>query len=158
MTKSKTVTVSEGRVTGIGKTKAEANADLKSQIKGWCDAPDPHIETRFGHVLIVYYYPSSQCTYMILDPDDLASHGKVYRPTCVACSTMENMISEARNHLAQMVWSPEGDDELHAIRADLNYDHTSQLRSWMKWQRAYSKLVAAGYSATEAHQMACGQY
>ena len=153
---SKTITVNEGRVTGIGKTKAEANADLKSQIKGWCDAPDPHVETRFGHVLIVYYYPNAECTYMILDAEDLATHGKVYHPTCSGCSTMEQMISEARNHLAQMTWSPDGDDELHAIRADVNYDHASQLRSWMKWQRSYTKLVAEGKTPAEAHQQACG--
>lgn len=156
MRKIKTVTVREGRVEGVGKNKAEANRDLKSQIKGWCDAPDPHIETRFGHVLIVHYYPTGSCTYMLIDPEDLATHAKVYRPTMIAHSTMERMISEARNHLAQIVWSADRDDELHVARAHLDHDHASQLRGWMKWQRSYSKLISEGKTPNEAHQLASG--
>lgn len=153
---TKTVTVREGRVEGIGKNLIEAKINLKSQIKGWCDAPDPHVEIRFGCVLIVFYEPNGASCYRIIRPEHLEDHGKVLLPSCVSHVTMERAISEARFAVAQSEWSESANDDVHVARSGCDKDHADQLRSWIKWQRAYSKLIGAGYSATEAHRMACG--
>jgi hypothetical protein len=156
MRKNKFFTVKEGRVEGWGKSVTEAKANLKSQIKGWCDAPDPHIETRFGHVLIVFYVPNGDCAYRILSPDNIETHGKIHHPSCICNSTMERTIGEARAHLAQMTWLPDLDDGAHVTRAGLTPPRADDLRRWMKWQRSYARLIGEGKTPAEAHSLASG--
>jgi hypothetical protein len=153
---TKIVAAEQGRVRGIGGTKAAAAADLKRQVKGWCEAPDPHMETRLGYAIIVYSDPNGYSCYRVIGPDDL-DKDRVLHASCTSSSAMPRAISEARYAVAQRAWNSSmapRDDEPFLARTGCDKDHADQLRSWIKWQRSYASLIATGYTAAQAHEMA----
>lgn len=160
MRKTKTVTATKGRLTGYGNNKTEAKADLAKQIETWCSVPDPHMEVRFGCIIIAYCLPTfDNVAYRVIDPaiDGLGRHGSVLHSSCVMNGPLSRAIEDARFSVAQNRWdkdSDEGDDKFHAAASGLTGDKANDLRRWMHWQRSYNGLIAAGKTPAEAHQMA----
>lgn len=156
MRKPKTVAVSEGRVLGYGQNKSEARIDLKNAIARWCAADETHIEARFGWLLIAWPTPTGDTAYRIIGPDNLVDHGKTFHATCISNQPFASAIAEARMSIAQNAWDRHGNDEMHAQDAGLKAERADELRRWMKWQRSYEALIAAGKTPAEAHQQATG--
>ncbi|WP_024517004.1 hypothetical protein [Bradyrhizobium sp. Tv2a-2] len=157
MPKPKTVAVSQGRVPGYGPNTTEAKADLKHRIDYWCGAGDPHMEIRFGYVLIAFQMPSGDVAYRTIGPDLInGEHGKHLYPTCVMNGTLAQAIAEARYSVAQNAWNRAGSDEDHIAKSGLKAERADELRHWIKWQRSYDEHIAAGKTKDEAFQMASG--
>ncbi len=157
MHKSKTVTVNEGRVLGYGLTKTEAKADLKNAIARWCAADEPHMETRFGWLLIAYQMPTGDCAYRVIGPDHLIEHGKTLHASCICNGTLAEVIDSARYSIAQNAWNRAGSDETHIAEAGLKAERAAELRRWIAWQRSYDTHRAAGKSHNEAFNLASGR-
>jgi hypothetical protein len=156
---TKTVEVTRGRLIGYGKTKTEAKADLEQQIDVLCKETEPHIEVRFG-ILIVVARIGRHIASQIIFSDYLGSHGKEMRFSSFGTGTFESEIMRARISAAQNVWSidlPESADREFIAKAGVhaNAEAAAELRRWIAWQRSYAKLKADGKTDAEAHQQAC---
>ncbi|WP_166297114.1 hypothetical protein [Bradyrhizobium sp. 2S1] len=155
MRKTKTITVQRGRVVGEGAPKTLANADLASKIDFLCHAEGAHIEVRFGLVLIVCSGPTAEWSYQIVDPAGEKDGKVLYQNGLGGNLTMRQAISRVRLYAAQRDWRPQiGDDEGFIARAECQPEQVSDLRRWIKFQRSYAELIAAGKTPAEAHQQA----
>src|SRR6266851_8338416 len=99
----KTVSVHRGNLTGHGRNKTAAKADLEVQIDWLLEQNGAAVEVRFGHVIIVAANPAAAAhEYTIIWPDDLYHHGKAKQATvCVGEIDRAQAIQAARSHVAQ---------------------------------------------------------
>lgn len=160
MRKTKQVTESRGRITGYGKNKTEAKADLARQVDMWCAAPETHIEVRFGHVLIAYCLPVyDNVAYRVIAPDEMEGPGKVLHSSCTMNGPLQRAIDDGRVSIAQRCWDHDDDealDEAHLTASGLTGEKLGDLRHWIKWQRSFNRAIAAGKTETEARDLASG--
>lgn len=156
MRRNQTRYARRGGLQGSGATVKDAKADLESLIDYACIIRSPHIETRYGCVLIIAA-TASGLESRIIQSDDIAEHGKVW-----TCSSMHfhgeiaDEIKSIRNHVAQLAWRHEADDELHISVSGLDEGGKRELARWIQFQRDYAKHKAAGKTDGESHALACG--
>lgn len=155
MRKAKIHYVTRGLLTGQGATKTEAKADLESWIDLACQHGAPHVESRFG-LIIVVAASSVGWHHMVIDPAEL-THGAVKHCSATYAKGTEFAKVEqyARMHAAQWAWSPDVDDAAFIAKAGLDSHGAGELGSWCAFQRAYAEFRAQGMSDSEAHQQAC---
>jgi hypothetical protein len=78
----KTVYVHRGNLSGHGRNKTAAKADLQAQIDWLLEQTGAAVEVRFGHVIVVTANPAAAAyEYTIIWPDDLYHHGKTKAAT-----------------------------------------------------------------------------
>lgn len=156
----KTAAVTKGRLTGYGPNKTEARADLSKQIDRWCSVEDPHMEVRFGYVLIAFNLPYyDNVAYRVIDPAEAIGPSKVLHASCTMNGPLQRAIDDGRFSIAQRCWNRENDetlDEVHLVRSGLTGEKLGDLRSWIRWQRSFDRAVAAGKSEAEARDLASG--
>jgi hypothetical protein len=157
MRKPKIHHVNRGSLTGEGATRTLAKADLERQTDWACRNRTPHIETRFGHLIIVAAIASGIET-RVLRPDEIATHGKLYNCSCFSGqSDMDREIRSARLHAAHLAWTPETMDVAHVEASGLDAEGKRELGRWITFQRDYTRHIANGKTPGEAHELA-GRY
>lgn len=151
---AKKIRVERGHLYAEAATKTEAKADLEKQIDWALTQSGPTIECRFGLLLFISAAPSGW-QYSIVAQNFLP-HGQQYHSSCCLghCSYVD-ALQAARGHAAQNAWHSEiEDDEAHITAARLLDDKSRDLRHWIKWQRSYGRLIAAGHTKNEAFELA----
>jgi hypothetical protein len=155
----KIVYVHRGNLTGHGRNKTAAKADLEEQINWLLEQHGAAVEVRFGHVIIVTANPAAAaCEYTIIWPDDLYHHGKTKAATvCVGNIDRAEAIQAARSHVAQAVWNPYCNDNQFLGHTGLDDRRSRDLADWIGWQRRYQAFKAAGKTDQEAFDLASGR-
>ena len=153
MRRHKTHTVTRGQLTGEGKTKSEARADLERQIDRALSPYGLWMETRHGCVLIVASTLSGFET-KVLFPQDIVVHGMRHWSGChMSGLDIRDAVMSVRMHAAQSIWTADHDDA--QLIADSGLDNTRELESWIRFQRSYIAHKANGMTDAQAHAMSC---
>jgi hypothetical protein len=154
MRKPKTYYATRGALTGEGKSKTEAKADLERQIDWACNHAASVAEWRFGLLLIVSASPNGW-QHQIIDPTEM-QHGKQVHATCLHGQiAYTDALLAARSHAAQNAWNADvADDAAFVEQASLNANKASELARWIKFQRGYIAAKAQGYNNAQAFNVA----
>jgi hypothetical protein len=156
MRKTKTVRLTRGWLTGEGKTKTEAKADLEKQIDWACSAATLHVEKRYDRIIVIAATPNGWSV-MLVEPGEMMQGSRHGSSCSYGHDAFEDVLASARNWAAQIAWTLDCDnDDNFADESGLLGGKWNDLRRWMKWQRSYAALIKDGKTPAEAHQLACG--
>lgn len=148
--------VTRGHVTGTGKNKTEAKADLERQID-WMTSgyQGAFVECRHGHVIIVNTVATGFETFTI-DPDKLKTQGRIWAGCHRSAEDILRVVMSCRLDVAMRVWTADvPDDALFSFDFALDDGGRSDLLRWIKFQRGYIVAKQEGLSDAEAHRVAC---
>lgn len=151
---AKKIRVERGWMYAEAATKTEAKADLERQIDWALTQSGPTIECRFGWLLFISCTPNGY-QYSLVSPEGIPHGQQLHSSCCLGQCSYVDALQAARGHAAQNAWHSDiQDDESFIAAARLSDDKARDLRHWIKWQRSYGRLIAAGHTKNEAFELA----
>jgi hypothetical protein len=151
-----------GQFTFSGETKTAARQAFDAALASYCEESQSfHVENRYGSIFIIWRDLHGWNVRNIwgdcADPAFVhgSSHTMASCSSCASHESMRDVVQSARMHCAQNHWTYETEDESHVAAAGLATTGESELRRWIRFQREYRRLKAAGHNDSECHEMAC---
>lgn len=145
-----------GHVTGTGASVAAAKQDLDSKLDWLAQAHAPHVESRFGWMIIIM--PTSEGWSTMLCHPATIGHGETKMPsTFEGTNPRETVIQRARYHVAQCAWAQYMNDAEHVASAGLCSSLAEDLGRWIRFQRRYTEAKAQGHDDSKAFDIAQGR-
>lgn len=149
-----TVTVEYYGMSGSGRNVTEAKRDAGRRIEAALSGHyTPEILSHRGIAILVYREPQGWCNRIIADPERGIIAGRIHGSNH---GTREECVRAALNHLAQLGWTHDDDDEAPDFvkdRAD-----RADFRSWVTFQRRHKRARESGLNSNDAHAYACGAH
>ncbi len=138
-TKTKTYYASRRDITAEGETISKARAALVPMIDYACTLRYPHVEVRYGYVLIASPSAVGYVTTMLW-PNNLKTDGS--KDGCHTLhpqtATLEDIVRRLRLNAAQVAWHLDVDDVSHEAKSGLDGRGLGELRSFIRFHRRYA--------------------
>jgi hypothetical protein len=142
---------------GSGPTVKEAKQDAARKLERLVNdsSKDPVVVACGSYASLVWRSAYGWCSSLISSPDGF--YKRLSPCYYGSTSTRDEVIENARQHVAQLAWTPEvEDDVLFASAAGITAGRLVEFLSWVAFQRRYKRAIALGLNDNDAREVAGG--
>lgn len=146
------ITIEYLGVQGEGKSIKEAKTDAARKLQELAKRdPTPYIVAFRGEAIIIWHNGEGYVSRMLSGVGDCKGSPLSWGTSHSNLIPIEDILSECRQHLAQICW--DGTEDMSPLL--IEKQEQANFTQWVRFQRAYKDAREKGLPDAECHKYAC---